>query len=187
MKLAIICFLCFIQTFITAQTKYVFNQPKMGSPFIITVFARDTEGLQAVVDKAYIRVEELNKVFSDYDSTSEISKLARTYRVGEWYQVSNDLYYMLKISLDASRASRGAFDVTVGNMVKLWRKAKKTKAIPNAAEHKSALSKTGWQHVLIDEKTHKIGFNTEGVLLDFGGDDMLINFMFLYIKKHKIT
>jgi FAD:protein FMN transferase len=169
MKLAIICFLCFIQFFVTAQGKYIFNQPKMGSPFIITVFARDTEGLQAVVDKAYIRVDALNKVFSDYDSTSEISRLARTYRVGEWYQVSNDLYYMLKISLDAARASSGAFDVSVGNVVKLWRKAKKTKAIPSISERKSALSKTGWQHILIDEKTHKIGFNTEGVLLDFGG------------------
>jgi FAD:protein FMN transferase len=169
MKLTIICFLCFIQFFVSAQTKYIFNQPKMGSPFIITVFARDTEGLQAVVDKAYIRVDELNEVFSDYDSTSEISKLARTYRVGEWYQVSNDLYYMLKISLDAARASSGAFDVTVGNVVKLWRKAKKSKTIPSISERKSALSKTGWQHILIDEKTHKISFNTEGVLLDFGG------------------
>jgi FAD:protein FMN transferase len=169
MKLAIICFFCFIQSFITAQEKYVFNKPKMGSPFIITVFARDTEGLQAVVDKAYIRVDELNAVFSDYDSTSEISKLARTYRVGEWYPASNDLYYMLKISVDAGRASRGAFDVTVGNVVKLWRKAKKSKTIPSISERKSALLKTGWQHILIDEKTHKIGFNTEGVLLDFGG------------------
>jgi FAD:protein FMN transferase len=111
----------------------------------------------------------LNVVFSDYDSTSEISKLCRTYRVGEWYAVSNDLYYMLKISLDAARASSGAFDVTVGNVVKLWRKAKKTKVIPNVAERKLALLKTGWQHLKIDEKTHKIGFNTEGVLLDFGG------------------
>jgi FAD:protein FMN transferase len=160
---------CLFSVFINAQQKYIFNQPKMGSPFIITVFARDTEGLQAVVDKAYIRVDELNKVFSDYDSTSEISKLARTYRVGEWYPVSNDLYYMLKISLDAARASSGAFDVTVGNVVKLWRKAKKSKTIPSSSERKSALSKTGWQHILIDEKTHKIGFNTEGVLLDFGG------------------
>ena len=169
MKLAIICFLCFIQSFITAQTKYVFNQPKMGSPFIITVFARDTEGLQAVVDKAYIRVDELNKVFSDYDSTSEISKLARTYKVGEWYSVSNDLYYMLRISLDAARSSSGAFDVTVGNVVKLWRKAKKTNVMPNVVERKAALLKTGWQHVKIDEKNRKISFNTEGVLLDFGG------------------
>jgi FAD:protein FMN transferase len=141
----------------------------MGSPFIITVFARDTEGLQAAVNKAYLRVDELNSVFSDYDSTSEISRLCHTYRVGEWYKVSNDLYYMLKISLDAARTSSGAFDVTVGNVVKLWRKAKKIKAIPNASERKVALLKTGWEHIKIDEKTHKISFNTEGVLLDFGG------------------
>jgi FAD:protein FMN transferase len=160
---------CLFSVFVNAQQKYVFNQPKMGSPFIITVFARDTEGLQAAVNKAYIRVDELNGVFSDYDSTSEISKLAHTYRVWEWYAVSNDLYYMLKISLDAARASSGAYDVTVGNVVKLWRKSKKTKTIPSISERKSALLKTGWQHIKLDEKTHKISFDTEGVLLDFGG------------------
>jgi FAD:protein FMN transferase len=169
MRILVISCLCFFQTVILAQQKYTFNQPKMGSPFIITVFARDTEGLQKVVDKAYKRVDELNKVFSDYDSTSEISNLGRTYRVGEWYKVSNDLYYMLKISLDASRKSRGTFDVTVGNVVKLWRKAKKMRTIPTQAERQIALMKTGWHHLELDEKTHKIRFNTEGVLLDFGG------------------
>jgi FAD:protein FMN transferase len=169
MKFIVALTFCLFSVFANAQQKYVFNQPKMGSPFIITVFARDTEGLQAAVNKAYIRVDELNAVFSDYDSTSEISKLARTYRVGEWYAVSNDLYYMLKISLDAARASSGAYDVTVGNVVKLWRKSKKSKTIPSISERKLALLKTGWQHVKLDEKTHKISFDTEGVLLDFGG------------------
>ena len=152
-----------------AQDKHVFTRPKMGSPFNITVFTKDTNGLAEAIEKAYVRVDALNQVFSDYDSTSEISKLCQKYRVGEWFTVSNDLFFMLKTSLEAAQKSRGAFDVTVGNVVKLWRKAKKAQAIPSMSERKSTLLKTGWQQVLLNEKDQKIGFNTEGVQLDFGG------------------
>ena len=149
--------------------KYAFNLPKMGSPFKIVAYAADYNALSTAVSKAYERVDALNAIFSDYDEKSEISILTKNYKKGKWLGVSPELLKILKISRDAVQQSNGAYDVTVGNIVKEWRKARKAKRLPDAERLKAALLKTGFNHLEIHQKKPKIRFDTEGVLLDFGG------------------
>lgn len=149
--------------------KYSFNQPKMGSPFKIVVYAEDYSKLTDAINKAYSHVDSLNAVFSDYDAKSEISILARTYQKGVWVNVSSELYQLIKISVRASKLSSGTFDITVGNVVKLWRTARKAKLTPDTNILKAALNKTGMSHLEMHPIEAKIRFDTEGVLLDFGG------------------
>ena len=171
MRLYTLFFLLFsFSATISAQfRKYSFNQPKMGSPFKIAVYADNPEVLEAAVSRAYLRVDTLNAIFSDYAETSEISVLTKNYKKGEWEYVSPELLKILKISHKAAEVSAGAYDVTVGNIVKLWRKARKAKQIPTADSLAMALSKTGFSHLEIHQTEPKIRFDTEGVLLDFGG------------------
>ena len=162
--------LLFISVVSQAQyQKYTFQRPKMGSPFIIVAYAEDSIALSKAVEKAYQRVDTLNDIFSDYLETSEISLLCKNSTVGVWQKVSPDLLKILKISFNASKLSGGAFDITVGNVVKLWRKARKAKQIPAEVDINAALSKTGLDKVKIDTINAQICFLTEGVLLDFGG------------------
>ena len=149
--------------------KYTFNQPKMGSPFKIVAYASDYNALSSAVNKVYERIDDLNAIFSDYDENSEISILTKNYKRGRWVGVSPELLKLLKISRDAAQQSNGTFDVTVGNIVKEWRKARKAKRLPDAKILKAALLKTGFNHLEIHQKKPKIRFDTEGVLLDFGG------------------
>jgi FAD:protein FMN transferase len=149
--------------------KYSFNQPKMGSPFKIVVYANDSTPLAQAVKKAYAYVDTLNAIFSDYDGTSEISVLAKSYIPKEWINISPTLWTVLKLARQAAKDSKGAFDISVGNIVKHWRKVRKEKRKPHADSLKFALNKTGFHHLEIDEKQPKIRFHTEGVLLDFGG------------------
>ncbi len=151
------------------QSRYNFNQPKMGSPFKIIAFGEDPKAVAAAVDKAYKRVDTLNAIFSDYAETSEISVLTKNYKKGEWLNVSPELLKILKISRKAAQESDGAYDITVGNIVKQWRRVRKEKRLPHADSLKTALAKTGFQYLEIHEKEPKIRFHTEGVLLDFGG------------------
>ena len=153
--------------------KYTFQRPKMGSPFIIMAYTDDSLKLSAAIQKAYQQVDTLNQIFSDYSTTSEISLLCKNAKKGEWYTVSAELFKILDLSLKAAKVSKGAYDVTVGNVVKLWRKARKEHQYPNQQALNIALSKTGWRHIDLqksdDSKTGKIRFHTEGVELDFGG------------------
>ncbi len=153
---------------IFSQTsKFTFQRPKMGSPFAITVYADDSLALAPIIEKAYARVDTLNQVFSDYLDNSEINTVAQKAHV--WQPISADLYHLLKISAHAYQISHGTFDVTVGQIVKVWRKARKTKQMPTDATLQAALQKSGFKNIEINENSPQIRFNTEGVLLDFGG------------------
>jgi FAD:protein FMN transferase len=168
-RLVLSIFYLFIVFSITAQNrKYTFQRPKMGSPFIIVAYATDSLKLSAAVEKAYQRVDILNAIFSDYLETSEISLLAKA-PAKTWQKVSLDLLNMLKISQKAAQMSDNAFDITVGNIVKIWRKARKEKQLPPKKDIEIALSKTGFRHIELDTLNAQIRINTEGVRLDFGG------------------
>lgn len=149
--------------------KYTFQRPKMGSPFIIVAYATDSISLSKAVEKAFERIDTLNNIFSDYSETSEISQLCHHSAVKMWQSVSPDLLYILKRSQQAYNSSGGAYDITVGHIIKLWRKFKKEKRLPPPNELKMALSKTGFNKIDIDTVNSQIRFNTEGVRLDFGG------------------
>ncbi len=148
-------------------SKCTFQRPKMGSPFVVTVFTDDSLALLPIIEKAYSRVDSLNQIFSDYLETSEINTVCQKTHI--WQPISKDLHHLLKISANAYKITNGCFDITVGQIVKVWRKARKTKQMPNDAELQAALRKTGFKNIEIDENTPQIRFNTEGVLLDFGG------------------
>jgi FAD:protein FMN transferase len=148
--------------------KHIFQRPKMGSPFVITVYTDDSVRLEKVIDIAYKRVDTLNQIFSDYLENSEINTLCKTAKPLDWQPISADLQHLLNLSKTAFEASDGAFDVTIAPVIKLWRKARKDKQLPNEAVLKIALSKVGFKHLELD-KSSKMRFYTEGVSLDFGG------------------
>ncbi len=161
-------FLIIGQFSVFSQTsKFTFQRPKMGSPFIISVFTDDSLTLLPIIEKAYLRVDILNQIFSDYLDSSEINTVCHNVKI--WQPISNDLHHILKISEKANQMSGGAFDVTVGHIVKTWRKARKNKQMPDDATLQAAFQKTGFKNIEIDANSPRMRFHTEGVLLDFGG------------------
>lgn len=169
-KFVLFCFMILLSVPIltfSQTSKFTFQRPKMGSPLIITVFASDSLAILPIIDKAYRRVDTLNQIFSDYLVSSEINTICQKTQI--WQPISTDLYRVLKTSEEAYKASDGAFDITVGQIVKLWRAARKVKTMPNNTDLQTALLKTSFKHIEIDKKKPQILFHTEGVLLDFGG------------------
>src|SRR5207248_3014190 len=75
----------------------------------------------------------------------------------------------LPISLALARQSDGAFDITVGPFVALWRSARRTGRLPNRAQLDSAARRVGWRKVHADSATRSIRLDTAGMRLDLGG------------------
>jgi FAD:protein FMN transferase len=163
----ILCCLCLFKPSLSAQ-KHAFQRPKMGSPFIITVYTDDSVKLLKIIDLAYKRVDILNQIFSDYLENSEINTLCKTAKSLIWQPISADLCHLLNLSKDAFNDSKGAYDVTIAPVIKLWRKARKEKLLPSKNDLKTALSKVGFNKIEVD-KSLKMRFFTEGVSFDFGG------------------
>ena len=149
--------------------RFEFTQIQMGMPFRIVLYAPDADSANAAARAAYARIRQLNGIMSDYEPDSELTRLCRTAGSGKAVAVSPDLLAVLSHSLDLSKKSDGAFDVTVGPLVRLWRKARKTKAFPTDEELAAARDVVGFRELRIDEKAGTVELLKKGMQLDLGG------------------
>lgn len=142
---------------------------RMGVPFQITVYAANEATANAAMESAFARLRELNRTFSDYDPRSEARRLTTEIAPGAAVPISSDMRRVLTESLEISRQTDGAFDVTVSPVVKLWRRSYRSKELPAAGDLQEALANVGWRFVTVDSDESTVTFQRPGVELDFGG------------------
>ena len=145
-----------------------FVAPHMGTLFQIVLYAADEAEARPAAAVAFARVAELNRILSDYDPNSEVSQLARA-PAGTAVPVSAELFDILQRSQRLAAASGGAFDVTVGPVVRLWREARRTRQLPSAAERDAARRAVGYQKLRLDPADRSVTLLASGMQLDFGG------------------
>lgn len=148
-------------------TRYEFTKPQMGAPFRIVLYARDGGQAEAAAQAAFRRVEQLNQIFSDYETDSELNELSRTGGSGKWVRVSDDLWRILVEAQRFAELSDGAFDITVGPCVSLWRKARREKKLPDPARLAEARQAVGHKKIELKEKTARL--LVPDMKLDLGG------------------
>src|SRR5919112_441277 len=76
------------------------------------------------------RIRALDAILSDYRPDSELNAVA-TRAVGGPVRVSDDLFAVLRAAQDLAAATDGAFDVTQGAVIRLWREARRTHRLPD--------------------------------------------------------
>ncbi len=139
----------------------------MGTPWSITVYARDTLRAFQLLHSAYARVEELEQSTSDYRGDSEINRLVRL-APGQWRSVSTDLFRVLAYSRRLARHSGGAFDPTVGPLSKLWRRAIRHQRFPDPGAIREARSRVRWKSLRL-RRPNRVRLRRDGMQLDLGG------------------
>ena len=148
--------------------KYEFQQIRMGVPVKIVLYAPGEEVANKAAEAAFARFKELDRILSDYDPDSEVSQLCRQ-PAGTTVKVSQDLATILDWSLRYSRESEGAFDVSVGPLIKLWRISRRRKELPGPAQLAEAKHRCGYQSVQLNTKEQTVTLLKEDMQLDFGG------------------
>lgn len=154
---------------ISQSKKYNFSEPKMGSPLNITIFANDSARASFLAKKSFQIADSLNLIFSDYVENSELNRLSKTAGNDTFTPVSPALWDIIKQSVQASKQCNGAFDISVGSIVKLWRKARKEKTFPDKITLNNSLQTVGYQYVMLYSVTHSIKLLQKNTLLDLGG------------------
>lgn len=152
-----------------AEERREFAQVLMGMDFKLTFYAADEAAAKQAADAAFARVAELNSVMSDYDPNSELSRLSQTAGQNRWVNLSDDLWRVLSRSQELARQTDGAFDVTVGPLVRLWRRSKRERELPTAARLAEAKAATGYTLLELDPQTRSARLAKPGMRLDLGG------------------
>jgi thiamine biosynthesis lipoprotein len=151
------------------QQKFVFEKPAMGSPFTISIFANDSANAAQAAVAAFHCADSLNAIFSDYIDSRELNRLNATSGQNRYVPVSAALFDILQYSMKAARLSHGSFDISMGPVVKLWRKARKEKKLPDANSLKKAMDKVGYRFIHLNEIQQSVWLEKKGMLLDLGG------------------
>ncbi len=148
--------------------RFEFTEPQMGLPFRVVLYAADKWTAEAAARVAFDRIQQLNIIMSDYEDDSELSRLSRTAGSGEAVKVSNELWFVLRRAQKLAERTDGAFDVTVGPVVSLWRKARREKKLPDAARLTQALQAVGYEKLRLDSSRHTVQLLVRGMRLDLG-------------------
>jgi thiamine biosynthesis lipoprotein len=148
--------------------RFDFERIEMGVEFQIAVYACDSGVANKAVRAAFDRVRDLNSKLSDYDSKSEVRQLCEK-TAGTWQPVSQDLHRVLLHARRLSEETDGAFDVTIGHYTKLWRRARRQKSLPEAAELTKPSRQTGFRMLEVDPQETRVRMKVEGMRIDLGG------------------
>lgn len=149
-------------------TRFEFTHPQMGTMFQLVIYGADEAATKAAAAAAFARIDELNATLSDYDRKSELSKLSDAAGNGQWVKVSDDLWNVLRISDEHSRKSGGAFDITVGPVVQLWRWARRNRQMPSAARLSEAVAAVGYEKIEYDTMSQSVRLKQANMRLDAG-------------------
>ncbi|MHC4553576.1 MAG: FAD:protein FMN transferase, partial [Planctomycetota bacterium] len=140
----------------------------MGTFARILAVARTEKQADIAMAAAFEKIYEIDEIMSDYDPDSELSRVNRDAFDGP-VKVSDELFEVLTAAVEYSKLSDGAFDVTIGPVIQLWRKAKDQGAAPTKAQIELARQSVGYQHLILDETNQTVRFTKPGMFLDLGG------------------
>jgi thiamine biosynthesis lipoprotein len=140
----------------------------MGSTYSIAVYGYDRRQMETAVDAAFDEARRLDELLSNYKSSSEWSEVNRS-AAQRPVTVGPELFHLLAACLEYSRQSEGAFDISVGPLMKVWGFYKGSGRLPHKAEVRAALTKVGYRHVQLDPAKWTVRFDRPGVELDPGG------------------
>lgn len=150
-----------------ALQRFEYSLPRMGTLFRIELYAPTEEAATAAAMAAFERIEKLEQLLSDFREDSELSLLTRE-GAGAPKQVSAELFALLERSLEISRLSDGAFDVTIGPVSHLWRRARHEGRLPDPAELERARKLVDYRLVELDPQARTVMLRASGMKLDLG-------------------
>ncbi len=120
------------------------------------------------IDAAFKRIDEIEQMASSSIETSDVSKI--NFAAGEEYvKVHTEIIKMIKTAVAYSKLSNGAFDITVGPLVKLWGIDTADEKLPSDSEIKAVLPLIGYKNISIKEADNSIMLMKKGMSLDMGG------------------
>ena len=140
----------------------------MGTFSRVVAIARSEKVARACIAAAFEEQERVNELMSYHNPDSELNAVNR-----EAYhrpvEVDEATFAVLERALHFSELSGGAFDVTIGALGELWRRAAATDAVPTEAEIAEARSRVGYDKLQLDPNARTVRFAAEGMKIDLGG------------------
>ncbi len=144
----------------------------MGVPWTITVHAESAAAGDAAIAAGFAEVARLERILSDYDPQSELSRLSGQAPTATAQPVSDDLWQVLERAVEIRDATDGAFDPTVGPLTSLWRQARRSGRLPLPGKLAAAREAVGRETLRLVPDERAVVLTRPAMRLDLGGIGM---------------
>jgi thiamine biosynthesis lipoprotein len=149
-------------------SRFEFVETHMGCSFNIVLYSTDEPSARSASKQAFARIAALDATLSDYQPESELSRLSLK-AGGPPVSVSADLLDVLARSRSFYEKSGGVFDVTIGPVGRLWRRARRDRKLPDPQKMAEARALVGSNKMILDAGKHTVQLTKAGMKLDVGG------------------
>ena len=149
--------------------KVEFEHAAMGTRFRIVAYHHDPQKVQRAANLAQEKIDQIEQACSDWNPQSEIRQLCSAAPSASPVRASRDLVEVLSLAVEISRISEGAFDPTIGPLVRLWRRCQRAGRLPRPDELQRARRAMGIESIVIDNEAGTVQLLREGIAIDLGG------------------
>jgi FAD:protein FMN transferase len=168
--------LVFLAARLSAEELFTRVHPAMGTDFTLYLYSADAAAADREADRVFGIVDQVESLLSNYQPQSELSRINRD-AASHAVTTDPETFLFLKESLTWSARSDGAFDITVGKLMKAWGFFRSTGRVPTDAELARVRAETGWKRVVLTMGTRvvltmgtrTVRFTAPRVELDPGG------------------
>jgi thiamine biosynthesis lipoprotein len=140
----------------------------LGSPFEITVVAKDTIQANQYEDQAIAEVKRIENLISDWIPTTPVSQINQA-AGKKAVTVPLELIELIERSIKISKLTDGAFDISYASMDRIWKFDGSMKEMPSPEAIHQSVAKVGYQKIIIDKENQTVMLKDEGMKLGLGG------------------
>ena len=139
----------------------------MGSRFDITMIAEDEKKANAYIDEAIEEIIRIEKLISSWDPQSQTSEINRNASIKP-VKVDQELIDLIERSIQISKITDGAFDITFASIDNVWIFDGSMKEMPDKKAIQKSIEKVGYTNIVIDENKQTVYLKLKGMKIGFG-------------------
>ena len=168
MKIVLSFLALFVNFSLFAQAEYKRKISMLGSPFEITVVAKDSIEAKKYIDLAIAEVKRIENQISDWIPTTQISLVNKNAGI-QAVKVDSEVFDLVTRAIKISEITDGAFDISYASMDKIWKFDGSMKTMPTEEAIKKSVAKIGYKNIILNQKDQSIFLKLEGMKLGLGG------------------
>ena len=168
MKFNIVITLLIISLNSFGQTEYKRKVSMLGSPFEITVVAKDSVQGKKFTDIAINEVKRIENQISDWIPTTQISLVNKNAGI-QAVKVDTEVFELVERAIKISQLTEGAFDISYASMDKIWKFDGSMKEMPSEEAIKKSVAKIGYKNIILNKVDQSIFLKLPGMKLGLGG------------------
>lgn len=160
----------------------------MATRFELMLYGDDPVSLRAAGEEALEEIARLDSQLSFYSAASEISRINARASY-EPVKIDARLFNLLRDCVELTAKTEGAFDITVGPLMRAWGFFGREGRVPTEADVDSIRNLIGTGNVELDDEFLTIRFKRGGLQLDLGayGKGYAIDRAIALLKENGVT